>query len=62
MSWRVVVIKSKLLIHIELCEKYLKKKLFIILNLHSCCSQEELNYFFKDAVYRKKNGTAKNFV
>lgn len=46
---------GKLLIHMELCEKYLKKKLFIILNLHSCCSQEELNYFFKDAVYRKNN-------
>ena len=42
-----------LLFYIELCEKYLKKKLFIILNLHACCSREELDCFFKDAVYHK---------
>lgn len=46
---------GRLLIYMELCEKYLKKKLFIILNLHSCCSQEELDCFFKDIVYRKNN-------
>ena len=44
---------EKLLSYIELCEKYLGKKLFVILNFHSYCSQEEIEIFFKDIVYRK---------
>lgn len=46
---------EKLISYMELCEKYLNKKLFVMLNIHACCSIEELNSFFKDVVYRKSN-------
>ena len=46
---------EKLISYMELCEKYLNKKLFVILNIHACCSIEELNSFLKDVVYRKSN-------
>ena len=44
---------EKLLAYMELCEKYSGKKLFVVLNLHSCCSNDELESLFKDVVYRK---------
>ena len=48
-------VAEKILLHIELCEKLLGKKLFIFLNLHSYFEKEELENLFKDIVYRKHN-------
>ena len=44
---------EKLLLYMELCAKYLKKQLFIILHLHVLLSAEEIKSFCKNAVYRK---------
>lgn len=44
---------EKILFHMELCEKYLNKKLFVFMNLHAYFSKEELEKLFKDFVYRK---------
>ena len=37
----------------ELCAKYLKKKLFILFHLHTLLSQAELQSFCRDVRYRK---------
>lgn len=44
---------EKILLHMELCEKYLKKKLFVVENLHSYFTNEELVLLFADFQYRK---------
>ena len=44
---------EKILQHMEMCEKYLGKKLFVFLNLHSFFSKEELEKLFQDIIYRK---------
>ena len=44
---------EKLLFYMELCEKYLKKKLFVIANLHSFFTKEEQELLFKSFVYRQ---------
>ena len=46
---------EKVLLHMELCEKYLNKKLFVFFNLRSYFSRDELNTLFQDIVYRKYN-------
>ena len=37
----------------ELCAKYLKKKLFVLLHQHTLLSAEELASFCKNAMYQK---------
>lgn len=44
---------EKILFYMELCEKYLKKKLFIFMNLHSYFAKEELELLFKNVHYSK---------
>lgn len=46
---------EKILLYMELCEKYLKKKLFIFVNLHGYFSAEERELLFKDISYRCYN-------
>ena len=46
---------ERLLLYMELCEKYLKKDLFVLFHLHACFSSEELEDFVKDVTYRKLN-------
>ncbi|MBQ8146282.1 MAG: type II-A CRISPR-associated protein Csn2 [Clostridia bacterium] len=43
---------EKVLLYMELCEKYLKKTLFVFLNLHSYFSDQELELIFKSFVYK----------
>ena len=44
---------EKLLLYMELCAKYLKKKLFVVFHLHTLMSQKEIAAFYRDAAYRK---------
>jgi len=44
---------EKLLMYMELAEKYLKKKLFILFHLHDALTSKELQDFIRDVVYRK---------
>ncbi|MBO5287519.1 MAG: type II-A CRISPR-associated protein Csn2 [Clostridia bacterium] len=44
-----------LLFHMKLCEKYLKKRLFIVINLHSFFVKEEIDLLFKNIIYEKYN-------
>lgn len=44
---------EKLLLYMELCAKYLKKKLFVVFHLHTLMSQKEMTAFYRDAAYRK---------
>lgn len=44
---------EKLLLYMDLCTKYLNKKMFIILHLHAFLSREEIALFCKNAVYQK---------
>lgn len=46
---------EKLLLYIELCNKYLNKRLFIFLNLRDFVTYEEAESFFKDLNYRDIN-------
>lgn len=46
---------EKLLLYMELQRKYSKKRLFVIVNLKSCLTNEEIDRFFKDVLYRKLN-------
>ena len=46
---------EKILLYMELCEKYLKKKLFVFVNLHGYFSAEERELLFKDISYRCHN-------
>lgn len=46
---------EKILIYMELCEKYLKKRLFVFVNLHGYFSEEERELLFKDISYRCYN-------
>lgn len=46
---------ERLLLYMELCEKYLKKDLFVFFHVHAYFSREELTDFVKDIVYRKLN-------
>lgn len=46
---------EKILLYMELCEKYLKKKLFVFVNLHGYFSEEERELLFKDISYRCHN-------
>ncbi len=44
---------EKLLLYMELCAKYLKKKLFVLFHLHALLSAEEMAAFCKNAFYQK---------
>lgn len=44
---------ERILQYMELCMKYLKKRLFVIPHLHGCLSEKEMASFCKDALYRK---------
>lgn len=44
---------EKLLLYMELCAKYLKKKLFVIFHLHTLLSESEMQSFCRDVTYRK---------
>ena len=46
---------EKTIFYMDLCEKYLKKKLFIFVNLHSFFTSDELDLIFKSIVYKKHN-------
>lgn len=46
---------ERILFYMELCEKYLKKHLFIFFNLHSYFAKEELELLFKNIQYSKYN-------
>ena len=46
---------EKILLYIELCDKYLNKKLFVFLNLRDYITDEEAAKFFKDLIYRNIN-------
>ena len=50
-----LTLAEKTIFYMELCEKYLKKKLFIFLNIHSFFSKEEIDLIFKSIVYKKYN-------
>lgn len=39
----------------ELLRKYAKKQLFIVANLKTCLSDDDLESLFKDVLYRKLN-------
>ena len=41
--------------YLELCERFLNKKLFVLLNLHSFFTKKEIELLFDDIVYRKYN-------
>lgn len=43
---------EKVLLYMELCEKYLKKTLFIFLNFHSYFDEEELELIYKSFIYK----------
>lgn len=46
---------EKILSYMNLCEKYLGKKLFVFLNIHSYFSKGEMELLFQDFIYRKFN-------
>lgn len=46
---------EKILLYIELCDKYLNKKLFIFLNFRDYITDKEAIKFFKDLIYRNIN-------
>lgn len=48
-------LEEKIIFHMELCEKYLHKKLFVFLNLHSYFHKDQLESLFRDIIYRKYN-------
>lgn len=50
-----LTLAERLLLYMELCEKYLKKDLFVFFHLHACFSRKELADFVKDIAYRKLN-------
>ena len=41
--------------YMDFCEKYMKKKVFVFLSLHSFFSQDELSSLFRDITYTKHN-------
>ena len=44
---------ENLLLYMELCAKYLKKKLFVVFHLHTLLSAEEMQAFCRDVTLRK---------
>lgn len=46
---------EKILLYMELCENYLKKKLFVFLDLHSYFDENELDLLFKSILYKHYN-------
>lgn len=44
---------ERLLLYMEMCTHFLKKRLFVIVNLRACMTKDELRKFFRDALYRK---------
>lgn len=46
---------EKMLLYMELCNKYLRKNLFVIVNIRACFNNEDLEILFKDFIYRKYN-------
>lgn len=50
-----LTLAEKILLHMELCEKYLRKKLFVLLNFHSYFTKIEMVNLFTDFIYRKYN-------
>lgn len=50
-----LTLAERLLLYMELCEKYLRKDLFVFFHLHACFSTVELTDFVKDITYRKLN-------
>lgn len=44
---------EKILFYMELCEKYLKKRLFVFFNLHAYFTKNELELLFKNIQYSK---------
>ncbi|MDE5600963.1 MAG: type II-A CRISPR-associated protein Csn2 [Clostridia bacterium] len=46
---------ERLLLYMELCQKYTKKKLFVTVNLRACLSDVEAENLYKDLIYRKLN-------
>ena len=48
-----ISLAEKLLLYMELCEQYLKKKLFVIANLHLFFKRDELELLFKNFVYQQ---------
>ncbi|MBP3495869.1 MAG: type II-A CRISPR-associated protein Csn2 [Clostridia bacterium] len=50
-----LTLAKKILLHMDLCEKYIGKKLFVFFNLHSYFTQAELESLFKNFIYRKYN-------
>ena len=46
---------EKIIMYLELCEKFLNKKIFVLLNLHSFFTKQEMELLLEDIVYRKFN-------
>lgn len=48
-----LTLPERLLLYMEMCTHFLKKRLFVIVNLRACMTKDELRKFFRDALYRK---------